>query len=160
MTESDPQREQLAPVAPATPPVAAPPVAAPPPHPVAPPMPPPPTGYGPTPVAPNPAYQGYSVPPPGWAPIGAPASAPVPRGLSIASLITAMIGLLVSLPMAAVGLLFGVCGVVFGFVAKRKEPRATGLWLTGIIIGFVAITFALLAFTVVLVLGSIRGIGS
>jgi len=35
--------------------------------------------------------------------------------------------------------------VVLGFIGRRKEPAAKGMWLTGIILGFVGIAMALLS---------------
>jgi len=34
---------------------------------------------------------------------------------------------------------------VLGFIGRRKEPAAKGMWLTGIILGFVGIAMALLS---------------
>jgi len=35
--------------------------------------------------------------------------------------------------------------VVLGFIGRRKEPAAKGMWLTGLILGFVGIGMALLS---------------
>ncbi|HEU5222439.1 MAG TPA: hypothetical protein VFU07_02005 [Candidatus Lumbricidophila sp.] len=78
-----------------------------------------------------------------------------PPVLSTVSLVAAIVGFLVSFPAAALGVVFGVAAVCFGFVAVRREPRARGRSLAGIIVGFVAITFAALAYLVVLAIDAI-----
>ena len=35
--------------------------------------------------------------------------------------------------------------MVLGFLGKRKEPAAKGMWLTGIILGFVGVAIGLLS---------------
>ena len=40
-------------------------------------------------------------------------------------------------------MLFGIAGIVLGFLAKSREPRSRGLWLTGIILGFVSVALIL-----------------
>jgi hypothetical protein len=57
--------------------------------------------------------------------------------LSIISLITGILSVVSS--FFYVGFLFGLAGVILGFLGRRKEPAAKGLWLTGIITGFVGI---------------------
>ena len=42
-------------------------------------------------------------------------------------------------------LIIPAAAVVLGFIGKRKEPAAKGMWLTGIILGFVGIAIALLS---------------
>ncbi|TQL48892.1 hypothetical protein FB562_1999 [Homoserinimonas aerilata] len=81
---------------------------------------------------------------------GAPAKAPV---LSIISLVAGIIGFLggaiVILPFigSVLQLFFPAAAVVLGFLGKKKEPQAAkGLWLTGIILGFVGLAIALLGF--------------
>jgi hypothetical protein len=108
----------------------------------------------PTPaVPPAPAYgapQGAPVPPP--APqYGAPQAPPVnPYGqpyaaapaqkspvLSIIALIAGILGLFTS--WFFFGGLFSIAAIVLGFLGKNKEPQAKGMWLTGIILGFVGV---------------------
>jgi hypothetical protein len=57
--------------------------------------------------------------------------------LSIISLITGILSVVSS--FFYIGFLFGLAGVILGFLGRRKEPAAKGLWLTGIITGFVGI---------------------
>jgi ABC-type branched-subunit amino acid transport system permease subunit len=42
------------------------------------------------------------------------------------------------------GVIFGIAGIVLGFIGKRREPNAKGFWLTGIILGFVSVGLILL----------------
>jgi len=42
-------------------------------------------------------------------------------------------------------LLIPAGAVVLGFIGRKKEPAAKGMWLTGIILGFVGIAIALLS---------------
>lgn len=78
---------------------------------------------------------------------GAPAKAPV---LSIISLIAGVVGLLGSviafIPLVGfVAILFPVAAVILGFMGKKKEPQAAkGLWLAGIILGFVGIAIVVI----------------
>jgi uncharacterized membrane protein HdeD (DUF308 family) len=61
--------------------------------------------------------------------------------LSILSLIGGILGILSS--FFWIGLLFGAAGAVLGFIARRKEPQAKGLWLTGIITGIIGFVISL-----------------
>lgn len=81
---------------------------------------------------------------------GAPAKAPV---LSIISLVAGILGFLggaiVFIPFigSVLQLFIPAAAVVLGFLGKSKEPQAAkGLWLTGIILGFVGLAIALLGF--------------
>ena len=38
----------------------------------------------------------------------------------------------------------GAAAVVLGFLGRSKEPQAKGMWLTGIITGFVAVGLAII----------------
>jgi hypothetical protein len=60
--------------------------------------------------------------------------------LSILSLVGGIIGV-VSLGW---GVLFGIAGIVLGFLGKSREPQARGFWLTGLILGFVSVGFIVL----------------
>jgi hypothetical protein len=80
------------------------------------------------------------------APVGAaPAKTPV---LSIISLIAGIVGILgawiVVIPIVGsiLGLPIPAAAVVLGFLGRKKEPASKGLWLTGIILGFVALVLA------------------
>ncbi|MBK4348351.1 DUF4190 domain-containing protein [Lacisediminihabitans changchengi] len=110
------------------------------------------------PIAP-PAY--------GTTPQPAPyAAAPVytpgpPQGLSLASMITGIGGLVLS--FLGLGLLASIAAVVTGHLAVKRQPYAKGLWLTGIITGYVGILFALIviAFFVIFFVAAIAaGISS
>lgn len=81
-------------------------------------------------------------PPPSTPYTGAPAPAKSPI-FSILSLIGGIIGILLSFFFGA-GFLFGAAGVVLGFIGRRKEPQAKGMWLTGIILGFIAVAISLI----------------
>lgn len=81
---------------------------------------------------------------------GAPAQkAPI---LSILSLVAGIIGVIgffvVFIPFVGsiLQLFVPLAAVILGFVAKRREPwAARGLWLTGIILGFVGLAIALIS---------------
>jgi len=109
----------------------------------------PPVSPEPTPAAQQPPA--YSQPSPGFAaappyPAGAPKKTPV---LSIIALIAGIVGVLGS---AAIGpIIFGIGAVVLGFLGRSREPASKGLWLTGIILGFVAIVLAIIFIVVYVV---------
>ena len=42
-------------------------------------------------------------------------------------------------------LLIPAAAVVLGFLGRKKEPAAKGMWLTGMILGFVGIAIGLLS---------------
>ena len=42
-------------------------------------------------------------------------------------------------------LIIPAAAVVLGFIGKKREPAAKGMWLTGIILGFVGIAIAVLS---------------
>src|SRR6195952_680592 len=64
--------------------------------------------------------------------------------LSILSLIFGILGVLLSLFLFGSGVLPGAAAVVLGFLGRSKEPQAKGMWLTGIITGFVAVGLAII----------------
>ncbi|WP_353826769.1 hypothetical protein [Agromyces sp. SYSU T0242] len=72
--------------------------------------------------------------------------------LSLISLIAGVIGVVGSpiaiIPVAGgiLQLLVPAAAVVLGFLGRSREPAARGMWLTGIILGFVGIGIALLSF--------------
>lgn len=82
-------------------------------------------------------------PPPAtpYAPAGGPPATKSPI-LSILSLVGGIVGALLAF-FFGVGFIFSAAAVVLGFIARRKEPAAKGMWLTGIILGFVGIAIAL-----------------
>jgi hypothetical protein len=72
--------------------------------------------------------------------------------LSLISLIAGIIGVVGS-PIAIIPFVGGVlqlfvpaAAVVLGFLGRTKEPAARGMWMTGLILGFVGIGIALLSF--------------
>ncbi len=92
-------------------------------------------------------------PPPStpYVPSGAaPAKSPV---LSIIALIAGIVGVLLSLFAFGSGIVPGIAAVVLGFLGRSKEPQARGLWLTGLILGFVAIAVAILVWVVLAIIG-------
>ena len=80
-----------------------------------------------------------------------PAAKPSPV-LSIISLVAGILGVLgagvVFIPFVGgvLQLFIPAAAVVLGYLGKKKEPAARGLWLTGIILGFVGIGIAVLSF--------------
>ena len=70
---------------------------------------------------------------------------------SLISLIAGIVGLVgffvVFIPIVGgiMQLVIPAGAVVLGFIGKRKEPSAKGMWLTGIILGFVGLAVALLS---------------
>ncbi len=82
-------------------------------------------------------------PPPSTPYTGSSAAPPKTNVLSILSLIFGILGVVTSLLLVGSGILPGIAGVVLGFIARRREPSAKGMWLTGIITGFVAIAIAI-----------------
>jgi Domain of unknown function (DUF4190) len=55
-----------------------------------------------------------------------------PQGLSIASMICGIAGIFF-------GLLASIAAVILGHIASKRQPYARGLWLTGLITGYVGI---------------------
>ena len=121
--------------------------------------------YGqPAPAAPAygqgaPAAPAYGQP---AAPGYASAPAKPSQVLSILSLVGGIVGLVGS--FFYFGLLFSIAAVVLGFIAKKKEPASKGMWLTGIILGFVGIAIgvifiiiAIIAFAVLASYGNTYG---
>jgi hypothetical protein len=83
--------------------------------------------------------QQYSPPPATpYAPEGGvpPTKSPV---LSILALVGGIVGVLFSLFFFGFGFIFSIAAVVLGFLARRREQAARGMWLTGLILGFVGI---------------------
>jgi hypothetical protein len=71
---------------------------------------------------------------------------------SLISLIAGIIGIIGS-PILFVPFVGGVLGlfvpaaaVILGFIGRKKEPAAKGMWLTGIVLGFIGLVLALLSF--------------
>lgn len=70
--------------------------------------------------------------------------------LSIISLIAGIVGLLLFwlgiLPIigSIMGMFIPAAAIVLGFIGRKKEPTSKGMWLTGIILGFIGIAISLL----------------
>jgi len=102
----------------------------------------------------------YQPTPPPSTPYGsapAPAKSPV---LSILSLIFGILGVVLSLFLFGSGVLPGAAGVVLGFLGRSKEPQAKGMWLTGIITGFVAVAIAIVVWIGLAIIAGIVGANS
>ena len=72
--------------------------------------------------------------------------------LSLISLIAGIVGVVGSLVVVWIPIVGGIlqllipaAAVVLGFLGKKKEPSAKGMWLTGIILGFVGIAIGLIS---------------
>ncbi|MGN6741682.1 MAG: DUF4190 domain-containing protein [Amnibacterium sp.] len=93
-------------------------------------------------------------PPPSTPYAPAPSKSPV---LSILSLIFGILGVVLSLFLFGSGVLPGAAGVVLGFIGRRKEPQAKGMWLTGIITGFIAVGIAIIVWIGLIVIAATIG---
>jgi Na+-driven multidrug efflux pump len=98
-------------------------------------------------------------PPPSTPYAPAPASGKSPV-LSILSLIFGILGVVLSLFLFGSGILPGAAGVVLGFLGRRKEPQAKGMWLTGIITGFVAVAIAIVVWIALAAIVGLAGASS
>lgn len=144
-----------------TPAVPTPPVPPAPPAPPAPPTPP----VAPPAARPDPyAAPGYTPPAPGYAAAPPAYTAPQgyapagpPQGLSIASMITGIAGVLFSL--FAFGFLPALAAVITGHLAQKRQPYAKPFWLTGIITGYVGIGISLI-YGAFLLIAIIAAVGS
>jgi hypothetical protein len=105
-------------------------------------VPPPPPVVDPyaTPVYVPPPPVDYSAPTYQPAYYGAPQA---PRGLSIASMVTGIVGVFLSL-FYGFGLLPSLAGVITGHIARKRQPEAKGMWLTGLICGYIGLGLSLL----------------
>lgn len=95
-----------------------------------------------TPIA---GYEGASTP--GQAPF-TPVPAGPPQGLSIASMVTGISGILLS--FVVFGFLPGVAAVVMGHMAQKKQPYARPFWLTGLITGYISAAIGLITGVIVI----------
>lgn len=109
-----------------------------------------PPAYG----APQPPAPPQPAAPPPGAPQYGQAYAPAPAQkspiLSILSLIGGIVGIVGA--FFYFGGLFAIAAVVLGFIGRNKEPQAKGFWLTGIILGFVAIALEIIVIVVLAIL--------
>ncbi|MEO9094964.1 MAG: hypothetical protein ABI255_04980 [Microbacteriaceae bacterium] len=64
-------------------------------------------------------------------------------------MITGILGVIISLfSFGFGGFIFSVAGIVLGFIGRKKEPAAKGMWLTGIITGFAGILLSIILWVV------------
>ncbi len=100
------------------------------------------------PVQPQPGY----APQPGYGHPGQPyAYQPYPvapaQGLSIASLILGIAGIVFSLFWF--GFWPGLAAVITGHLAQKRQPYAKGFWITGLVLGYISIGIGVIAFFII-----------
>jgi len=71
-----------------------------------------------------------------------------PRGLSIASMVCGIVGLMLS--FFAFGFLPALAAVILGHIGIKKEPTAKGFSITGLITGYVGIALSLVVVLIAL----------
>ncbi|MCU1414554.1 MAG: hypothetical protein JWN80_1894 [Microbacteriaceae bacterium] len=116
---------------------------------------PPAQGYAPATPSYPPAPPAYS-PPPAYA--AQPYAPQPPRGLSLASLICGIGGVVFSL--FSFGFLPAIAAVITGHIAQRRQKYARSLWLPGLITGYVGVGISLLwgiFWVVVIILAIVDG---
>ena len=106
-------------------------------------------GYGQTAYA-NPAnpygYPGYQN--------------PAPTGLSVASLVLGIVGVVGSF-VYGLGLFPSIAALITGLMARKRQPQAKGMWLTGIITGSIGIGIAVLwVIAIIVFFAFIASVGS
>ncbi len=95
-------------------------------------------------------YAASTPPPPAY---GAPAYAPAyqpgyygapqpPKGLSIASMVTGIVGVFFSLAYG-LGLFPSVAAIITGHMAQKRQPNAKGFWIAGLVTGYVGLVLSL-----------------
>jgi hypothetical protein len=83
------------------------------------------------------------MPAPAASPYGpVPVVSTAPRGLSITSLVTGIVGLL--LDLFGFGFLVSLAAVITGHLAQRRQPAERAFWLTGLITGYIGIGISLI----------------
>jgi hypothetical protein len=103
-----------------------------------------------TPTTPVPPAAGYAAPGTGYAaPTYTPPQAGPPQGLSIASMILGIGGLI--LQFAGFGFPPALAAVITGHLAQKRQPYARPFWLTGIITGYVGLGISLILGIVLIV---------
>jgi len=130
-----------------------------------PPIEPPPAAAAPGPVVP-PAYAPPAAPNPysqptaptappayGYAPGYAPVAA-APQGLSLTSMITGIASIVLAL--FSLGLFPGIAAVITGHMAQKRQPWARGMWLTGLITGYIGVGISLI-YGLIVVLALVAG---
>jgi hypothetical protein len=107
----------------------------------------------PTPPLAPPVPQPYPPAPPGYG--GRPGQpyvagyyasgyyAPQPRGLAIASMLTGIAGVFFSFAYGF-GLLPSIAAIITGHLAQKRQPHARGMWLAGLICGYVGLAISVL----------------
>lgn len=91
------------------------------------------------------------------------AGAPSEQGLSIASLVLGIAGLLLSI--VGFGFLPALAAVITGHLAQKRQPASRPFWLTGLITGYVGVAIGVIMGIIVILLGglfflTISGVGS
>jgi hypothetical protein len=95
-------------------------------------------------------YAASTPPPPAY---GAPAYAPAyqagyygapqpPKGLSIASMVTGIVGVFFSLAYG-LGLFPSIAAIITGHMAQKRQPNAKGFWIAGLVTGYVGLVLSL-----------------
>jgi len=85
-------------------------------------------------------------------PVGADA-APGEQGLSIASLVLGIAGLLLS--FVGFGFFPALAAVITGHMAQKRQPLSRPFWLTGLITGYVGVAIGVIMVIIVIVLGGL-----
>ena len=85
---------------------------------------------------------------PGYAPSYAPQAAGPAQGLSIASMILGIAGLLLAL--VGLGFLVSVAAVITGHLGQKRQPWAKPFWLTGIITGYVGLAISVVTLVIII----------
>jgi hypothetical protein len=117
-------------------------------------------------------YAASTPPPPAY---GAPAYAPAyqagyygapqpPKGLSIASMVTGIVGVFFSLAYG-LGLFPSIAAIITGHMAQKRQPNAKGFWIAGLVTGYVGLVLSLvgvglLIFVIVIAVTSANDPGS
>ncbi|MHA7985566.1 hypothetical protein ACX9R5_07130 [Rathayibacter sp. CAU 1779] len=96
-------------------------------------------------------------PPQYGAPAASPyggAAAPAGRKAPVLSIIALIAGILsvvgafifdwIPFVGAIIGLVISAAAIVLGFLGRTREPQAKGMWLTGLILGFVGVVINLI----------------
>ncbi|MGV8969768.1 MAG: DUF4190 domain-containing protein [Microbacteriaceae bacterium] len=87
-------------------------------------------------------YAPSAYPPPAYAPAPYGVAASPPQGLSIASLVCGIGGLLLTL--VGFGFPASLAAVITGHLAAKRQPWARGMWLTGLITGYIGVALIVL----------------
>ena len=72
-----------------------------------------------------------------------PAATTPARGLSIAALVTGIAGVLLGF-VYGLGLFPSIAGVITGNLARKRQPEARALWLTGLICAYVGLVVSVI----------------